>query len=286
MTPPAKLLYIYVNGKIKIDKDREGQKRRTDWAIRVIDNLYPALRPNSLTKLSIGASKRLPGVGEHEVIIDTPDHNKQLHLMSDKEVELVFRAYRDRFLDLAKKRFVRYISIFRNYGKSAGASLSHPHSQIIAVPIMPPAIKEELLRVDYSDGKCKYDEIIEQERNSERFVYENDSIVAFCPFAPSKPFEVWIFLKKHKNNIAELTEKELKDFATATRDILAAMFKVLSDVPYNFAFWQTISEKEYHLHLRIFPRLSIYAGFEYNTNIVINPVSPENAAKYLRDAVK
>ena len=285
MTPPAKKLYVLSGNKILIDHDKEGQKRRKDWLIRVIPNMYPALKPGNYNSTIMDNELKLPGIGEHEIIIETPEHNKQIHQMSDKEVELVFSVYRDRFSELIKKKFVRYVSIFRNHGHSAGASLSHPHSQIIATPIIPPIIKEEVSRLNYSNGVCKYDYIIEQEKRSERFVYENDSIVAFCPFASTSPFEVWIFVKQHKNNLSKLTNKELKDLAIATREILAAMFKLFSHLSYNYALWQTISEEKYHLNLRIFPRISVRGGFEYNTDIIINPISPENAAKHLRDAL-
>jgi len=285
-TPPATMLYIPTGKKILIDCDKKDQRRKNNWLIRVVPNLYPALKPSNTLLISENDLKYMNGVGIHEVIIETPNHQEQLHLMPDEQIKLVFRAYKDRFSAVSSKENIRFVSIFRNYGMKAGTSLSHPHSQLIAIPIVPPIINEEIKRLNYLNGKCAYDKIIEKEKNSERFIYENDSVVAFCPFASITPFEVWIFVKRHVNNIVELTDKERDDFAIATRDILAAIFKILQDIPYNYAFWQTIDEKEYHMHMRIFPRLTIYAGFEYNTNIFVNPVPPEYAAKTLREALK
>ncbi|MEQ9713955.1 MAG: DUF4931 domain-containing protein [Candidatus Asgardarchaeum sp.] len=286
MTPPARMLYIPVDDKkIIIDRDRNSEKRRSDWIIRVVPNLFPALQPSEKAEVFSNYVSKISGIGDHEVIIESPDHHEQIQVMSDDQVKLVFRAYRDRFRDLTSYDFVKFVSIFRNYGKKAGASLSHPHSQIIATPIVPVSFFQEIKRLNFDGKRCKYDEIIEHERKSERFILERENVIAFSPFASTTPFEVWIFVKRHVHNILELSDEERDDLAIATRDILSAISKILNDPPYNYAIWQTVNEKEYHMHIRIFPRLTIYAGFEYNTNIAINPVPPEHAAKYIRETL-
>lgn len=287
MTPPARALYIPVNGKIIVDHDKEGQKRRSDWIIRVFANLYPALKP--MVKPSVFEENfllKISGFGDHEVLVETPNHYEQLHMMNDEKVKLVFKAYRDRFKELSLKENIRYVSIFRNYGAEAGASLSHPHSQIIALPVLPPTIRQELDKLEFDGNRCKFDEIIEHERKSERIILERDNVIAFAPFASVYPFEVWIFVKRHVHNILNLSEEELIELAITTRDILSALSKLLNDPPYNYAIWQTIREEAYHMNIRIFPRLSIHAGFEYNTFMFINSVPPEHTAKYLREILK
>lgn len=287
MTPPATLLYIHKNGDIITDRDRE-DFRHKDWSLRVVRNLYPALSPSDkFEEFDEGLKVWRGGVGEHEVIIESPEHDRHIQVSGEKQVNLVFKAYLDRFNALKGLPFIKYISLMRNYGKAAGASLTHPHSQIIAVPMIPERIVEEVKACEESwNGEtCIYDQVIESEVSSERFVSENKSAVAFCPFASSRSFEVWILPKRHLHNIAQLTEVERKDFANLTRKILGAYYSVLGDPPYNYAFQQTIINEKYHLQLRLYPRLIIHAGFEINTGIIINPMRPDDAASFLREAV-
>ncbi|MEM3586765.1 MAG: DUF4921 family protein [Candidatus Jordarchaeaceae archaeon] len=287
MTTPAILLYIQKNGEIIKDRDRDDVRLR-GWSLRVIKNMYPALSPaDRFEKFSEGVKFWRNGAGEHEVIIESPDHNGQIQTLDEKQLRLVFRSYVERFNVLRNLPFVEYISIYRNYGRAAGASLTHPHSQMIAVPMIPERVAEEIrvCKESWNGETCIYDKVIESEVASERFVSENKNAVAFCPFAPCSPFEVWIMPKRHLHNIAQLTETELKDFANLMQKIIGVYQKVLNDPPYNYAFQQSISNKEYHFHLRIYPRLTIHAGFEMGTGIIINYMSPEDAASFLREAV-
>lgn len=287
MTTPAIQLYIYKNGEIITDRDR-GDIRLKGWSLRVIKNMFPALSPSDkFEEFSEGLKFWRNGAGEHEVIIESPDHNGQIQNLDEKQLHLIFRAYRERFNALKGLPFVKYISLYRNYGRAAGASLTHPHSQIVAVPMIPEHVAEEVkvCKESWTGDKCIYDKVIESEISSERFVSESKNAVAFCPFASCSPFEVWIMPKRHLHNIAQLTEIELKDFANFTQKILSAYHTLLNGPPYNYAFQQTISNKEYHFHLRIYPRLIIHAGFEMCTGIIINYMSPEYAAGFLREAV-
>nr|MDO8079767.1 DUF4921 family protein [Candidatus Freyarchaeota archaeon] len=285
MTTPAILLYIPKNGEIITDRDGD-DIRRKGWILRVIKNMYPALSPSDKSEeFSEGLKFWRNGAGEHEVIIESPEHNGHIQVLDEKQLHLIFRAYRDRFNALKGLHFVKYISLFRNYGKAAGASLTHPHSQVIAVPMIPERMAEEVKVCEdsWNGDTCIYDQVIESEVSSERFISENKNAVAFCPFASCTSFEVWVLPKRHLHNITQLTEMELKDFANLTRKILSAYHRILDDPPYNYAFQQTISNKEYHFHLRIYPRLITHAGFEISTGIIINAISPEDAAGFLRE---
>jgi UDPglucose--hexose-1-phosphate uridylyltransferase len=218
--------------------------------------------------------RQMAAAGVHEVIVETPEHCRQPQGMSDDEIRLLFRVYRDRYMELARLPYVKYISLFRNFGKEAGASLSHPHSQIIAIPIVPEVITEQ-----YNHD---YTKVIEEEEKSERKVLATRHTVAFTPFAAAFPYETWIFPRRPCRNIAELSDAGRDDLAVTTRDVLARLSRLLSDPPYNYAFVQSV-DKSLHMHLRIYPKLGTAAGFELNTGVNINSVPPESAAKSLRE---
>jgi UDPglucose--hexose-1-phosphate uridylyltransferase len=271
MTPPSKASYFLEHETLLCKTDAGGQPPLTGWLVRDIPNLFPAVRPG---EPEVFSTHRTAAVGVHEVIVETPDHGKQPQVMSDAEIQLLFRAYRDRFAALAALPYVKYLSLFRNYGKDAGASLSHPHSQIIAIPIVPESVTEQYNR-DYA-------KILAAEEKSDRLIMATEHTVAFAPFAAAFTYETWIFPRRPCPNIAGLTDVERDDLALVARDVLARIAKLLSDPPYNYAFVQSI-DKNLHMHLRIYPKLGIEAGFELNTGVHINSVPPESAAKSLRD---
>ena len=208
------------------------------------------------------------------MLVESPDHYKQPQAMSDEEIKLLFKVYRDRFEDISSLPFVEYISEFRNYGKDAGASLAHPHSQIIAVPIVPRVVKEQY-------GK-NYSHIVAREEKSDRLVQASEHSIAFTPYASAYSYETWVFPRRQCKNILELTDEERDDLAVVTRDMLKRVKALLADPPYNYGFIQSLSDP-LHMHLRIYPKLGIEAGFELNTGVNINSVPPEAAAKSLRE---
>ena len=270
MTPPSKASYFDDSG-LRCQADTEGQPPLTGWVIRAIPNLFPAVKPGDAT---VTSTRQIAAAGVHEVIVETPGHVRQPQSMSDDEIRRLFAAYRDRFAEIAGLPYVKYVSLFRNFGKEAGASLAHPHSQIIALPIVPEIVKEQYRR-DYLP-------VIALEEKSERLVAATQYTVAFAPFASPFPYGVWVFPRKPCKNIAELTDVERDDMALVTRDVLARLAKLLADPPYNYAFVQSV-DAPLHMHLRIYPKLGIEAGFELNTDININSVPPESAAKSLRE---
>jgi len=267
-----------------------GPPNSPGWTVRVVPNKYPALRiEGELDKEGIGVFDMMNGIGAHEVIIDTPDHLRDMADLSYAEMEEVIWAYLARSVDLRRDKRFKYILIFKNYGKSAGASLEHPHSQLIALPIVPKVVQEELdgaaKYYDYKE-RCVFCDMIRQEREEkERIVYEDDKILAFCPYMSRFSYEIWVLPKKHQSDFA-LTKRDcVGSLARALRDCLARIKALLSDPSYNFIIHSSPinggEREDYHWHIEIMPKLSKVAGFEWGSGFYINPVPPEIAAKNL-----
>ena len=263
------------------------------WSVRVIPNKFPALRiEGDLNKRGLGIFDMSNGVGAHEVIIETPDHSKQLADLSDQEILAVIQKYQSRVLNLAKDKRFKYIMIFKNYGESAGASVEHAHAQVIALPLVPKYVLEELVGArNYFEyrGRCIFCDVINQEyRDQERIVFENNDFLAFCPFVPRFPFESWIIPKKHSSEFSFLTGNEQVNLAGILRNILLRVKNCLSDPSYNFylhlAPVNNGYAESYHWHIEIIPKLTRVAGFEWGTGFYFVPTPPSLAAKYLREA--
>ncbi|MFA0823752.1 MAG: DUF4931 domain-containing protein [Methanomethylovorans sp.] len=270
-TPPA--LAVYKNGKILQDSKDEVIR---DWQIRCIPNLYPALSPE-------GADTPCQsGYGFHEVIIETPQHEKKLTNFSDEEMYLLMKAYRDRVIHYWKQPQIRYVSLFKNWGKQAGASLEHTHSQLIALPLIPPSIKRET-DVIQAKGECPYCEIVCRESASERSIYENKYFIAFAPYCSKVPFEIWFLPKEHVCHLGALSTEMLFSLGVAMRYVLSRLETVLGSPSYNYMFFQLMKDDTYHLNIRLQPVTSKMAGFEKNTDIFINTMPPEKAAEYLNN---
>lgn len=255
MTPPETAVY-------RLNKEHE-------WDLRCFENLYPALSPPD---------------GYHEVIVDTASHDRSPADFTDEEMHLLVDVYRERFDTYARKDTIAYVSLFKNYGKAAGASIYHSHTQLIAVPIMPPELDTERNVIKQLDH-CPYCSIVEKESGSARVIIEDREWLAFAPFYSETPFEVWIVPKSHINNLTYMDSKQTTSLSIILRDVLKRLKTVLDDPPYNYHFLQTIGEN-YHLNIRILPRLSIKAGFELNTGIYILTVPPEDAAGFLSGGAK
>lgn len=276
-TPPATA--VYKNGEIFSDTE---EKRVRNWDFRCFPNLYPALSPDSsFPEPREKDLEVIPGFGFHEVIVESPIHGKKLKDFSDAEISGLMKVYRDRSCYYAAQEKISYVSLFKNSGKAAGASQDHSHSQLIALPVCPPVIERELAAVR-SSQKCPYCTILEREKKSPRLILENSYFIAFTPYYSTVPFEVWVLPKKHLSFLGELNTELLFALGEILRDVLRSYSKVLGKLPYNHMFYQLFETPEYHLNLRLLPRLSTAAGFEFNTGIYINTVSPEKAASYLK----
>lgn len=282
MTPP------------EIQAHREGATppNSPGWSTRVVPNKFPALRiEGELDRRGEGMFDLSNGVGAHEVIIEAPDHRKNLAELLDHEVEKVIWAYRDRSVDLHGDKRFRYIMIFKNHGYSAGASLSHSHSQLIALPMIPKNVREELSGAhtyyEYRE-RCIFCDMITQEKEeAQRLICENSRFLAFSPFASRFPFEVWILPRQHHSDFSFIRTEDVIELARILKDVLLRIKKVLGNPSYNFIIHTSpIEQKEredYHWHIEIMPKLTRIAGYEWGSGFYINPTPPEVAAKYLRE---
>ena len=262
------------------------------WTYRVVPNKFPALRiEGDLEPAAEGLFDRMNGVGAHEVVIETPDHRASLATMSVDAVTDVLLAFRERLLDLKKDPRFEYVLFFKNHGEAAGASLEHPHSQLIATPIIPIMVSEEITGAAaywQMKERCVWCDVVRQERrDKQRLIMEHGGFVALAPFAPRFPFETWILPTRHRSAFEETGVEDLRGLAELLGEFLRRMDRVLQRPPFNFML-HTAPLRDgpldhFHWHLEIIPKLSNVAGYEWGTGFFINPVPPEDAAAALRE---
>ena len=269
-----------------------GAANGAGWTTRVVPNKFPALQvEGDLDRRGEGIYDHMHGVGAHEVIIESPDHSKELSELSAEEIERVLLAFRERMRDLRNDLRLRYILVFKNHGAGAGASLEHGHAQLIATPIIPMVVQEELdgaLKHFRSKERCVYCDMLAQERREgKRLVREEEGYVAIAPFAPRFPFETWILPTRHQASYDEVEPSSLGALARLLKETLRRLRRALGDPDYNFlihtAPCREAPLEHYHWHLEIFPRLAHVAGFEWGTGFYINTTPPEESAKFLRE---
>jgi len=262
------------------------------WNLRVVPNKFPALQiEGDMGRKGEGLYDKMNGIGAHEVIIETPKHDATIPTMTDHEVESIFWAYRDRLIDLKRDKRFRYILIFKNHGAAAGASLEHTHSQLIALPIVPKRVREEVTgSKNYYQMKerCIYCDIVKQElEDGVRVITENEAFLAVSPYAPSFPFETWILPKYHESSFEESLRLEYKHLARITKDVMRRIDIALEQPAYNMIIHTSpiaeVNNDYYHWHIEIMPKLTKVAGFEWGTGFYINPTPPEEAAHFLRE---
>ncbi len=290
MTPPAFLVYRKVGGGIVKDEDSDGFRHK-DWLVRCIPNLYPAFTPPSEGlegNNKVEDFESMEAIGHHEVIIESPNHDEHPSYAWMPQLVRVICACKDRLSYLYSREYVKYVSIFRNQGLDAGASLSHAHTQVIATPNIPQIVAEELNKSESpweKNRKCVFCDIIEKERESPRLIWENQSFVVFAPWASVHPFEFWIFPKRHQPTLLNMTADETSALAASLRVSFGGLRTLLDDPSYNFGFHMAPAE-HYHWHIEVYPRLTIWAGFEKSTGMFINVVPPEDASSSLREAFR
>lgn len=269
----------------------ENKNKTNDWEVAVIANKFPAFsRGVNLYERAEGPYSLMDGVGFHEVVI-TRDHEKSMAELPLEKIRLVIDAYQERFLSLANEKFVNYVSIFHNHGQEAGASVSHPHSQIIAIPLIDPDLTRSLngSRMFFENqGQCVHCQMLAWDlEDKRRIVYENKEFVVLVPFASRLAFEMRIYPKEHHAYFERIKEQEKDSLAEALHNALRRLFKGLSDPAYNFFLHTAPSDGRdyghYHWHLEILPKTSTWAGFELGAGIEISALQPEEAARYLRE---
>ncbi len=262
------------------------------WRVRVVPNKFPALEiEGDLNKRGEGIYDMMRGVGAHEVIIESPRHLISTSELSEPELQEVLWAYRDRLTDLKRDRRLVYGMVFKNVGAAAGASLEHTHSQLIVTPIVPINVWEEMtgsLEFFNYRGRCVYCDMIQQELATEkRLVHDTPTFIAFCPFASRFPFETWILPKMHGSHFENIQAGGVEDLASILRIVILKIEAALDRPAYNYilhtAPFDTHELPHYHWHIEIMPSLTRPAGFEWGTGFYINPVPPEEAARFLRE---
>ncbi len=267
------------------------------WRVRVVPNKFPALRiEGEPDKKGFGIYDQMNGIGAHEVVIETPEHVRSLTELSEERTREVIYAYRDRLVDLRGDPRMVCGMVFKNVGAAAGASLDHTHSQIIVTPVVPRTIQQEMAGCkqfhDYR-GRCLFCDMVEQEAaDPVRIVAESERFLTFTPFAPRFPFEMWMVPRKHSSHFEDIgldgDDDEVADMARMLHLVVEKMERLLGRPAYNYMIHTSPLPmerlEEYHWHVEIIPRLTHVAGFEWGTGFYINPVPPEAAAGFLRDA--
>ena len=268
-------------------------ERTSAWMVRVVPNRFAAVTPR-------GRSDRIrdryffhkmDGIGVHEVIIETPSHNAAMALMPYEQVEEVLVAYQQRYNVLKKNPQFKFITIFKNHGRTAGTSLIHPHSQLVATPIAAPYYRRKFdvaFRHYNNLGRCLYcGLLIEELDKGERIVAETKQFVVFHPYASRVPWETWIIPKEHRASFGLSPPTHLAELATVLKDSLLCLYRRLDNPDFNLMVDTTSTEEEkapyYHWHIRIMPRLSAIAGFEMGSGIYISTALPEETAMLMKE---
>jgi len=280
-------------------RKKDSDKNGPGWSVRVVPNSEPVLKvEGDLGRRGVGMFDMMNGIGAHEIIIETPRHEEHIPEMENSQVENILWAYRDRIVDLYRDKRIKSVMVFKNHRINPEFTHNHSLSQLIALPILPKHVKEEMAGAkDYYDFKerCLYCDIVRQEiAEGIRVVDENKNFLLFCPYASRSPFEVNIIPKEHNSAYTTITKEAIMDLAEIIKRYLKKIKAALNDPPYNMMFHtrpsfvtprQTVStiDKDYHWHIEIVPKLTKLAGFEWGTGFFINPTSPEEGASFLRN---
>ncbi len=243
------------------------------WHVKVIQNKFPAVSPDFPK-----------AYGYQEVVLETPRHNKEFADLPIAHIERILRAYIERTRTLAEDKKIKYVLIFKNKGGKAGASLVHAHSQIFAAGFLPPHIVDKLTKAQQyriTNGVCYYCHLLSEEEKGPRHILSDDHTVVFAPYASIYNYETWIIPRHHHDNISQLNKRELRSLARALKHITSKLDE--EQIPYNFYLHQAITDEDEHFYLRICPRRSVWAGVELGSRLIINSVSPEDAAAFYRN---
>ena len=281
MTPPEVLRL----------SDKSAASRVPNWTVRVVPNKYPALvLDESATGVADESRAIHKGVGTHEVIIESPDHVTDMALLEPIRLEAVLQVYRDRIIELRSDRRFRYILIYKNQGIQAGATLEHVHSQLIALPMIPGLVLEEIngaRNYHEKNRRCVFCDATRKETDAgARLVAENARYCVICPFAPRFPYETWILPKQHSSSFERSSQMDDVDLAAILRDTLARLNYKLNGPAFNYFIHSNPPDQEqndyYHWHMEIIPKLIQVGGFEWGSGSYINIVTPEQSAQSLR----
>ncbi|MGL4790270.1 MAG: galactose-1-phosphate uridylyltransferase [Anaerotignaceae bacterium] len=256
-----------------------------NWNIRVFNNMYPAVDSEKAENIKEDFYCAQDGIGIHEVLVDTPVHSENPENFSQKHLLDVLKVIQQRFLDIEKEDFIKYVQIFKNNGAEAGASIAHSHWQIMGVSVVPKeqeTVINSLKKYKEERNSCLICDMVKHElKNEERVVLETEEFVAIVPYAPKLGFELWILPKEHINSFSMFSKKHLQDLSKAMIKLLSAVKELREGVCYNLCFQDSPKDykSDFHWYLKILPRIGAPAGFEMGTGCYINPLLPEEAAK-------
>lgn len=245
---------------------------RKKWKVFVMQNKYPAVSLDNPH-----------AYGTQEVVVETTHRDQQLEELSVAHIEALFHVYAQRLKAIQKNPRIQYVLIFKNNGGRAGASIQHAHSQLFATEFLPPHLFEksqEVQRYKLRTGRCVYCDVIKKESTSPRLVYKDKYVIAFTPYASIHNYELWILPLRHFDSVGDFRPTERKAWAAVLKTVLKKVTKL--GLPYNFYFHQVVNDKDQHLYMKIAPRGSVWAGVEIGSGLIINPISPEDAATYYR----
>jgi UDPglucose--hexose-1-phosphate uridylyltransferase len=257
------------------------------WRIRWFENKFNAvdMHPDSNLPLIPKTDNTFytfaKAYGDHEVIVETND-SRQLWDLSDKEILDILKVYLIRIRDLSKSDKIKYVQVFKNHGSKAGCSIQHSHSQIISLNIIPQdVLAEEKAVEEYYEKNSRnaYDDLLKFERHSFREIFSDNYVFAFCPYASRYPLEVKILPFRNAIRMEDLTEQELVSFSHSIKKVIDKLKKVSM----SFNMFIRYGIKHQRFYIDILPRPNIWAGFELATGIIINPVPPEDAAKFYKE---
>lgn len=281
-TPRANLLYVVENGEGILKTFDEDGNRRSDWSVRVFPNMYPALisEATSFTRGSFNA------YGYHEVVVESPDHHWRYETAEPRSIELPLLALLDRGKFMESDDKVKYVTIFKNQGREAGASVAHSHYQIMGSAFVPPLILEEVeafLKRSRSGQQCYFCALPYAARDGGRLVLAKEHFVVMTPFASIFPYECWVVPRHHVGSFLESNKEEIRDLAITLKELFSAYKSVLGSFPFNIVFHsRPVGNTNFHWHFEVYPRVVVHAGFELGSGAYINAVEPEEAALQLR----
>ncbi|RJO60235.1 DUF4931 domain-containing protein [candidate division WS5 bacterium] len=270
----GKECFMCPKGKVKVIYDLPDLSG--GWLVRVIKNIYPALSLDNKY-----------AYGKQEIVIESPDHEKEIHELSIEHIRKILDVYSERYESLVRLEGIRYVIVFKNEGGKAGESINHAHSQIIALPMIPPLIREEILAIDdyqMEHKSCPHCDILKNEKKSPRVAWEDKHIFALCPYASEYPYGVWFIPKRHVSSLGDMTGDEKLSLAKAMKHIIGRVEDL--GLNYNYFFHNSIDDCNHHMILEFAPRPNVWAGLELGTGIIINTIPPEDAAKFYRGESK
>ncbi|MEM4245992.1 MAG: DUF4921 family protein [Candidatus Bathyarchaeia archaeon] len=276
---------VYIVGRDGNLSRASKAEKDSAWLIRVVPNFYPAVYPDTRSKAA-STPGAFPAVGHHEIIVESPRHFQRIQGMGLAHLQAIIRAYRDRVEALSTKAYVNYVSVFRNYGKEAGASQRHPHSQLVTLPFTPPTIAQEVARFKTSlrdEGACPLCELSGGETKPKSILWEGERFTVVCPLFSAYPYETWIVPNRHEKNFQKISVEETGELSPIIKSLFHTFSQVLNDPPHNLWIHTSPREAEdFHWHIEAIPRLGEVGGLEMSTAVHVNTLLPEDAASNLR----